>query len=206
MMHGRIAALALSLAMPVGALAAPNYDYIQADWIAAGELELDESSTDYDGYGAEASASIGDSAFLTARYDVVTTDEADIDIDRLSLGLGGHVGNGTTIDLYGVVSFERMEIDSSDGDGFGLTGGIRMTPAAWIEIDPHVGYVDYGEVDGDDVDGFRYGVRTTLNLTEQFGVSLTYRGVDFNLQTDDVSPDPDFDLSDELILGARFSF
>lgn len=215
-MHGRIYAVALLLAAPLSALAAPNYDYIQADWIGSGDFELDEEEADYDGWGLEGSTSFGSSSFLLARYSTVDVDRIDLDIDRWSLGLGGHIGS-ERVDLYGVVSYERIEFDldgppgvaaDDDGDGYGLTGGFRIRPAYWVEIDPSVGFVDYGDVGGDDLDGFTYSLQTTFYFTDPswLAISLTYRGVDFSVEAEDVTPDPDFDLSDEIVASLRVSF
>ncbi|MES1943183.1 porin family outer membrane protein [Salinisphaera sp. PC39] len=199
-----------ALAWPLTANADISYNYVQADWIADGEIDLDTNvpglgngSDDYDGWSIEASGAVTDNLFLLGEYNDLSFDDAgDADLTTLGVGLRAALNpaNGAA-DVYGMLSYEEFD---SDAEGFGLTGGFRWVPTAGVEINPSVAYVDYGEIDGTslDLDGWRYGIRGIFNVTDQVALNAEWRT--HNLEADGGGVNADIDLENEIRLGARF--
>lgn len=206
-MQGRIRLAALLLAVPIGAAAGPSYTYLQGERIADGKTELDGTAdVRLDGYAAEASFALGERGFFRIDYSGIELNFFETDVDRWGMGFGAIKRENDHVDLYGMLSYERLEVDSEDGDGYGLTGGMRITPASWLEINPSLGYVNYGEVGDFDVSGLRYAFRLVFNATEHLGIVAAFEGTDFNIDQSNVNNDPDFDLKKEWRIGARLNF
>lgn len=211
-MQGSLRAAVLVLALPVCAWGAPNYNYVQADWIADGKSELSGAKdARFDGVAGEVSFALGEMGFFRIDYSSIELNPVapgidSLDVDRSAMGFGLIRDEGDYVDLYGMASFERLEVDSEDTDGYGVTGGMRIVPLSWLEINPSLGYVDYGEIGDLDVSGLRYGVRVLVNVTERIGIVGGFEGTDFKIDQENVNDDPDYDLKKEWHLGARLSF
>lgn len=216
-------AIAMSVAaLPFAAFAAPNdqpgapsYTYVQGDYIPAGDA--DGTGHDYDGFGFEGSAAITSHVFVNGRYDRLDVDHSSEDVNRGSIGVGlndfyDYGGpEGTGIGYYGQVSYERLELndvrggDDATGTGYGVDAGLRWMVDPRVEINPHVGYADFGNISGDgtnfgDADGMRYGVRTIGYLTDNVALSAEYVKTDYDIGY----ANQDFD--NEVRVGARYAF
>lgn len=190
------------------AATALNYNYVQGDFILDGEIEIDtpfgSAEEDYDGWDIKGSVAIVPNVFLEGEYSQLEIDGGGGDIEFLSAGLGANVAlpNGAApLDLFGVLSYESIDADGDDGDGFGITAGIRWLPAQHIEIDAYGGYVDYGNVAGSDLDGRRFGIDALFNVTEQIALVAGYRYTE--LEADGGGAEVDFEFRNEISLGAR---
>ncbi|MES1943778.1 porin family outer membrane protein [Salinisphaera sp. PC39] len=209
----RLAATVLFV-LPACALAAPNYDYVQATAaVIKGDAEVDDLAgvdEDFgtDGYAGEISAALGEHAFFQVDHKIVSSDDddVDLDVDRTGMGIGLIRRSSEHVHLYGLASFERIDLDDEDGDGYSLNLGMRLTPSRSIEINPSIGYVDYGEIGDYDVSGMEYAMRVILQFTDAFGLVAAYEGVDYKIDEQGVNDDPDFDLKGQWHLGARLSF
>ena len=216
--------LAVSAALlPFAATAAPNdqpgapgYTYIQGDYIIDGETGGVDA--DYDGYGLEGSLTITQHVFINARYDWVDTDNRSLDGNRGSVGVGVNDffdyggADGTGLGYYGQVSYERLALEdvtgTGEGDananGYGADAGLRWRVHPRLEINPHIGWVDYGDVDDDidlgDADGMRYGVRAIGRVSDNFAVTAAYESSDVETSRRDIGFD------DEFRVGARLNF
>lgn len=205
--------LAASQAAPA---AGDDYTYIQGDWIADADAELGAATGEADGFAVEGSYAVIPALFLQADYSELEDDAGDaIEFTRLGIGarhgLGGYIGEyagyETDLDIYAVASYEDLDTDINiSGDGYGLSGGLRWKPVANLEINPSVGYVDYGELDDSivEADGFRYALRALLGVTERFAVSAEFRMTKLELNTP--GPETDFDIEDEIRVGGRLYF
>ena len=179
-----------------------RYTYFQADFIPYQELDADNEDIDGLGGGFDASWHFWEHTYAFGRATFTDLDgdvqgsSVSSDVELYSAGLGFRQGIPEfegTLDLYSEFSYEHGKLDDvgvddnnlgdADGDGFGITAGARYLPVSRVEINPSVGYVDYG----DNVDGVRFGVRTVVDLTGIFaltaGVDRIAFGNDIDLTT-----------------------
>jgi hypothetical protein len=216
------AAIAVSVSLiPFAATAAPNdqpgapgYTYVQGDYIADGDAS--GVNRDYDGYGLEGSVAITRHVFVNGKYDWLDVDGSSLDANRASVGVGLNDffdyggAEGTGIGYYGQVSYERLALDDinggqdADANGYGADAGLRWMVHPRIEINPHVGWVDYGSVEDDvdfgDADGMRYGVRMLGYLSDNVALTAGYRASEIETDRADIGFD------DEFRVGARMNF
>lgn len=204
-----------------------SYDYVQAAWIVDGDIDVGQRGTtafseDYDGFAVEGSALVGRNIFVTGQATFAEFNGApsisrgiDTSLDQLSLGVGGRlplVTGATALDVYGVASYERVDLFGGAGDGWGATVGVRWQPMPRMEVNPSVGYVDYGEMEiplapgGIEVDGWHYGIRAVYAVTEQFSAVLDYRSQKLDLDSTRFSGSVNVDLENEIRIGARLNF
>lgn len=210
-----VTAMAQSYNAPRVPTAEPGYDYIQADYLADGDMR--GVSRDYGGYGIEASTDLAPNVFVHGRYDRLITDGSGSNVNRASLGIGFHDfydyggPRGTGMGYYGTVSYERLGlrdfVGSRDatGTGFGLNAGLRWLVDPRIEINPSLGYVDFANISGDRLnygspDGWRYGVRVLGTVTDGFALSAEYAKTDYDIGRRSI------DFTNEVRVGARLTF
>lgn len=205
----RIALLTIAaFVWPFAANADIDYNYVQGDLIVDGEFDggIIAPDDDYDGWSLEGSVAITPMIFLRGEYTDLSFDDNG-DADALSLGGGMQTSLGSTegaTDIYGILSYENADLgDGADADGYGLTAGLRWVPTTGIEINPSVAYIDYGEIDGTDLDfdGWRLGLRGLFNLTDQIALNVEWNKYEQEVSTSGVSAD--FGLDNEILLGAR---
>ncbi|MGH8530694.1 MAG: outer membrane beta-barrel protein [Nevskiales bacterium] len=168
-MLGKSWAVALLL-LPLSALAAEglSYNYVEADYFQ-GDIDVPGGEVDFDGFALEGSFGFNEMFYVTGQYADASIDETGVDGDSegISLGIGGHTSQWTGgVDLFGVLSYERAEVDISvtsggitrsfkaDDDGFGVEVGLRSLVTAALELNGSVKYVDVGDADGT---GFEIG-------------------------------------------------
>lgn len=210
-----------ALVWPFAANADLNYNYIQADWIADAELDIEGAGTDDgDGIALEFSGDLSEfmpGMFVFGESMSIETDGdlfgANVHTDTLSLGVGYRAAlipqsGGSQLDAYGTVSIEEIEA-VGDNLGYGIGAGLRWLLMPGLEIKPEVRWVDYGGgsvLGGGDVelDGWRYGVGGVFNLSDK--VALTLSWTTFALEADAPGGDADVDLEDILRVGARLNF
>ena len=215
-------ALVLGMAiLPLTGFAAPNdtpgapdYTYAQGDWIVDGNAH--GAGEDYDGYGLEGSVAITPNVFVNGRYDWLDVDGSSYDANRTSIGIGLNDyydfgrGDGTGVGYYGQVSFERLNLENvpgtggrdADSNGYGADIGLRWMVDRQIEINPHIGWVDYGTLGAGlgSTDGVRYGVRALGHLNDTIALTADFQASDIETANRDLSFD------NEIRLGARVNF
>ncbi|MES1943007.1 porin family outer membrane protein [Salinisphaera sp. PC39] len=194
---------ATAVLWPFATNAAPDYSYLQADWIADGEAETElvSGDHDYDGWAVEIAVALGDHLFFRSAYENLSVDDFG-GARTLSTGLGMHyaIGNPDTgLDLYGLLTHENLETNGDSGDGYGVTAGARWQIMPQWELNPSIGYVDYGDIDSlnGDTSGMRYGIRSVYAVNDLLSVNLGYRMTELD------SDGQDIDLKNELRLGLR---
>ncbi|MBS61693.1 MAG: hypothetical protein CMN27_01935 [Salinisphaera sp.] len=222
MIHMKNTAIALGLAVvPLVGFAAPNdtpgapsYSYFQGDWVVDGNAN--GTGQDYDGYALEGSVAITSHVFVNGRYDWLDVDSSSYDANRTSVGVGANDfydfgrGDGTGVGYYGQVSFERLNLDDvpgtggrdADSNGYGVDAGLRWMVDRQIEINPHVGWVDYGTLGAGlgSADGMRYGVRALGYVNDAIALTADFEATDIETANRDLGFD------NEIRLGARVNF
>lgn len=193
---------------PFAAQADIDYNYLQADWVADGEVEVDgpfgTAEDDYDGWSIEGATALSPNVFLSGEYNGLSFDSGG-DLDGITAGLGLNGPINTTqgeASLYGMLSYEELDGDGGlDADGYGVTAGARWAPATGIEINPSLAWIDYGDIDGTstDLDGWRYGLRGIFNVSDRVALNAEWR-----THSLEVGSNADLDLENEIRLGARW--
>ncbi|MBZ2188432.1 hypothetical protein K8B33_04955 [Alcanivorax sp. JB21] len=189
-----------------------SYSFVQLDYLVDGEISAGPDDLDYRGFSLEAMAEVAPQFFVTAR---ATSAEVDVSggtdptLGAFSFGGGGYLplmqNNGSRLDAYGTLTYEEFILaDFKTSGGYGITAGLRWMPLPQLEINPAIGFVDYGSFDfggGNkvDLDGLRYAVRGLYHATPQFAVALDFRFERLDADGDDLD-------TDEIRLGVRWSF
>ncbi|AXR07448.1 outer membrane beta-barrel protein [Salinimonas sediminis] len=164
--------------------AGPSWDYVEAGYQQA---EIDDAG-DFEpkGYALAASKAIGENFFLKANYSDLSEEESglDTDLSQFSAGVGYRYSATKTTDVYGVVSFERIEIEASafgesveaDDDGFGIEAGIRSMIIDQLELSAAVKHIEMDEGDT----GFVAGANFYITPAIAVGASYEMRDdIDF---------------------------
>ena len=133
--------------------------------------------------GVSGSALLGSNVFITGGYASIGTEieGVDIDLNSTSLGLGfRHALTGTT-DLFGVVSYQKAEVEISvdgegfsvDGNGHGLELGVRSLLTSQFELAAKLQYVD---IEDEGETGF--SISGLFHINDTFGVGAGYATAD----------------------------
>lgn len=205
--------LGASLLLPASAFAAsPNYNYIEGGYVIDGANAIQNTARNhYDGYYINFSGAILDNLFVQgshAEYDVTN---GFVGQDFTSLGVGTNialpVAGFYAFDGYGMLSYELAN-DGLDGDGGGVTLGIRALPVEQFEINPFVKYVNYGQLDtgtpSADLAGIAYGVNFIVNVTKHVGLTASYQQTELNLDPKGGS-NVDYEFNNEFRVGMRIN-
>ncbi|HXG27608.1 MAG TPA: outer membrane beta-barrel protein [Nevskiales bacterium] len=191
----------LLLLLPLAANAEGiGYSYAELNYIADQDFDLSGAgSDDGDGFNFNASFAIDDTFFVNGSYSDVGLDDSNIDVSTFNVGVGGRSPLSSTLDAYGVVSYEDVEVDipgfgDVDDDGFGIAGGLRGLMSANFELNGQVKYTDIGDSDGW---GFKLGAL--------YGFAPNWAaGADYSSsELEDGGADLDID---ELRVGVRYIF
>lgn len=174
-----------------------------------------------DGFAGSLSYHFVNQAYIFARGDFTDLDSprgADIDGDynafSAGLGLRGPLADTRPdesdygkIDIYTEFSYEDLEVDGRlgidnstvksnlDGNGYGATIGLRWLAAKSVELNPYVGYLNYGKPDltlrsegesvrisaDEDMDGVRYGLRAVVDVTDHLSAIVGYERSDLEV-------------------------
>lgn len=191
----RKAAIALAiLTLPSVALAgSPNWSKVEASYVDT-DLGIDTvDDISLDGFRVGGSIAIDQelvvlkNVFAFADFNSVSEDEnsASIDLDHLSAGIGSFKSLSDTTDLYGTVSFERIELstsspltqstsDSEKAVGVGV--GLRSMFTPSIEANAKVDYIAFDEAT------VRLDISAFYHLTNSLSFGLgyeTYKELDY---------------------------
>jgi len=189
-MVGSLLLAAVPLAAQAGDM---SYSYIEAGY---NEADLD-SVADGDGFAVRGSIGFAENFFAFAEYATFGF-PASVDLDQISVGLGGHLGISDRVDLVGRVGYTEFDLSvpglgSDSADGYLVSAGIRGQVTDSFELEGHAVHTDLGSDVGDStalVIGGRYF------FTKNFAVGAEYR-------TGDDLGGADLDV---IYVGARFSF
>ena len=181
------AAVLLSVAS-TQVMAGPNWNQASVSYLSADIGDED----DIDGFGLSGTKLLNSNFFLAGSYSSLTLEtfnafgyEANADLNLLSLGVGARKAVASNTDIYGIVSYERMDLSLSTGfggfysrsiddeSGYGLRVGVRSMVAPKFEINGVISYID---VLDDAETGFGFGAE--YYFTNQFSVGAGYNKSD----------------------------
>lgn len=163
-----------------------NYSFVELDWI---NTDVDNGPSG-DGFYLDGSVGFADHFFVFADYASQSVDV--IDIDALSVGIGGHFGIAENLDLVGRVGYSELDLSapgfSADADGYLVSAGLRGRVADQFEMEAHIIYRDLGNQGGDET---AYSLGGRYHFSDMFAFGAEYQfGED----------------ADTLFAGVRFSF
>jgi hypothetical protein len=171
-----IGGLALAAA-PLAAMAeGMSYSYVEADYV---DVDIDDAPSG-DGFGVRGSVSFADNGFAFAEYVDASVDV--VDIENISVGVGGHYPLASNLDAVGRVGYTEFDLSvpgfgSLSDDGYLLSLGLRGQMSQF-EAEGNVIYTDLS--DGGDETEFEIAGR--WNFTDMFSAGVAYRsGDDVNI-------------------------
>ena len=199
-----------------------SYSYLEAGYVFGDQLEFDDGTDndkfDLDGFRFKGSAALMPELFVwgsTHNFDVDIDDisggDSEVSIDAQSLGVGYRfplVTGPGAVDLWGGLSYERLDDAGTASSGYGATLGLRWLPIPQLELSGFAGYRDYGDLDygdGDDaeVDGSAYGVGVAYHVTRNVALLADWERLALDLDFDG-GGNEDLDI-DAFSVGVRWN-
>ena len=169
-----LGSILLALA-PLAALADDmSYSFVGIDYV---ETDVDGLGESADGVAARGSVGFAEHYFVFGEF--VTQSVADIDIDQISVGLGGHYGLAENLDLVGKLGWTQFDLSApggldADDDGYLLEVGLRGRVADSVELEGGARYTDLS--DGGDETSLYVAGRYHFN--DMWAVGAEYRSGD----------------------------
>ena len=158
----------LLAAAPLAAMADDmSYSYVDLGYA---QSDIDGVGPSADGFGLRGSIGFAQNWFAFAEYAAESVQ--GIDIDTISVGLGGHYNFTEGLDLVGRVGYFEVNLDAggglnADDNGFLVDAGLRGRAGDAVELEGGVRYTDLS--DGGDDTGFYVGGRFHFNKTWALG-------------------------------------
>jgi opacity protein-like surface antigen len=135
------------------------------------------------GFGVSGTKLIGKDFFIAGSYSSLSDDvdlygsKLELDFNTLSVGLGYRHAISNKTDLFGIVSYEDMEVkasfqgesDSESENGYSLQAGIRSLVTENIELSGSLSYVDITDGSETAID-----VSAIYHFTNQFSAGIGY--------------------------------
>ncbi len=169
-----VSALLLSLGTAQAA-ESPRWDRASISYQSV-DIDDDDKLT---GFAVSGSKLLGEDFFVVGSYGNASDDIEGIEFDfnTLSVGLGYRYSISQSADLFGVVSYEDMEIEVSyqgnsasiSDNGYGLRVGVRSMLSEKVELSASLQYVDIADETETD-----FRVSALYSFTEQFSVGVGY--------------------------------
>lgn len=171
-----------------------NYRYLQAGYV---ETDVDVFGETLSGFNVGGSFGFAENFFVFGEYESTEISEggASLEMDQMSVGLGGNYPLSDSVDLVGRIGAAELDLEldtgegsiSDDESGYLVAAGLRGQAGDSFEYEFGVVHVDLGS--GLDDTGFEAGVR--FNFNQNWAAGIEYQDVG-EFQT--------------IFAGVRFSF
>jgi hypothetical protein len=160
---------------PLAALADDmSYSYVDLAYV---ETDIDGVGQSADGIAARGSVGFAEHYFAFGEF--VSESVQNVDLDTITVGLGGHYGLAENLDLVGKLGWFSVDLSGGganfDDDGYLLDLGLRGRVADSVELEGGVRYTDLGGANGDDT-AFYFGGRYHFN--DMWAVGAEYQSGD----------------------------
>ena len=153
---------------PLAALADDmSYSYVDLAYV---ETDIDGLGPSADGFGVRGSIGFAENWFVFAEYSSQSV--ADVDIDDIAVGIGGHYGLTESLDLVGRLGWMQVDLSApggleADDDGYLADLGFRGRIGDSVELEGGLRYTDFS--DGGDDTSVVVGGRFHFNKTWAIG-------------------------------------
>jgi Outer membrane protein beta-barrel domain len=175
-----------------------SYRYFQVGYL---ETDVDFADESVDGFGTRGSFGFADNFFIFTEYNSQEFSETgvDLDIDQLTIGLGGHYPLNENIDLVGRIGAGEIDLElvtplgSAEGDesGYLVAAGLRGQVGDSVELEFGVVHQDFGDDLGFDLSDTGFEVMARYYFTKRWAASVEYQDIgDFS----------------SVLAGVRYSF
>jgi len=158
----------LLAATPLAAMADDmSYSYVDLGYA---QLDIDGVGPSADGFGLRGSIGFAQNWFAFAGYTAESVQ--GIDIDTISVGVGGHYGFTDNLDLVGRLGYFEINLDAggglnADDNGYLADVGLRGRVGDAVELEGGLHYTDLS--DGGDDTALYVGGRFHFNKTWALG-------------------------------------
>ena len=146
-----------------------SYSYVNLDWT---DVSPDQGPS---GDGPSVRGSVGFAGHYFAFAEYGTFDIDVVDVDLMTVGLGGHFGITDRLDFVGRAGYLELDISvpgfNDSQDGWLVSAGLRGRVAERIELEGSVMQRDLGDSGEDTV--FSFGGR--YHFTELFAVGAEFQ-------------------------------
>ncbi|WP_018983630.1 outer membrane beta-barrel protein [Salinimonas chungwhensis] len=159
----------------------PTWNYAEVGYQTTDIDGLDEFEPA--GFSVKGTTSIGEKFFLTASYRDLSDDEMGLDLDmsQFSAGVGYRYSVTRSTDIFGIASFENLDVEASgpggsvgdDESGFGIAAGVRSMVIDQLELSVTAKHI---ELDDTGDTGIEAGA--TFYITPSIAFGATYEKLD----------------------------
>jgi hypothetical protein len=148
-----------------------SYSYVGLDYI---ETDIDGLGPKADGFAVRGSVGFAEHYFVFAEY--VPQSVANVDIDSMAVGFGGHYGLSDSLDLVGKLGWFQVDLSApggldADDDGYLVEAGLRGRVAGSVELEGGARYLDLSD-GGDDTSFYAAG---RYHFNAMWAVGAEYR-------------------------------
>jgi len=183
----------------------PSFTYVGFEYVGTGNLDISVDRTsvdlDLDGYALTGSVELGIFFFQASQFELETEDFLGGNIeDSITMLAAGITFELPQTQVYGLIRGRRDDLSLRVG-GFsldddlevaGVEAGVRVNLTNRLELNANLGVP---AID----DGTSYGVGAQFFVTDNVGITLDFRRLEF--EEDDI--EAEFDTTS---IGVRFSF
>ncbi|MGB0834068.1 MAG: outer membrane beta-barrel protein [Psychrobium sp.] len=145
--------------------------------------KTDADDADFRGFALDGTVLVNENVYLTGDASSTSDDVRGLDIDyrRFSLGVGYQFAVNETTDFFTQLTYEDLSLKASrnndyleiDGNGYGVTAGLRSMYYDRVEMLGSVGFV---EIENDEELEFTIGAKYHFN--DQFSAGVEYNKLD----------------------------
>jgi len=169
-----LGSLMLALAPLAASAEDMSYSFIDPVYV---ETDIDGVGPSADGFGVRGSAGFAQHYFAFGEY--ASQSVADIDLDTIAVGIGGHYGLTESLDLVGRLGWTQVDVSApggleADDDGYLVDMGLRGRIADSVELEGGLRYTDMS--DGGDDTSYFVGGRYHFNA--MWAIGAEYRSGD----------------------------
>lgn len=140
-----------ALLLPFTAQADFSYSWFEVGYIAYADGDTPGGSESGDGIDFQMNFLAGDTVYFTGHASDIELDNGQ-EIDRFGLGLGIHNDPAADVGLFATLTYEDLETQLVQENGYGLKAGARYQLKEDIEIYGDLNYADYDDVKGKFID------------------------------------------------------
>jgi hypothetical protein len=195
----------VSLAPTTAFADSPSFTYIEAEYIAGGDIEVADgslsASLDVDGFAINASVELGIFLLQASRFEL-ESDEllgAQLEDSISSIAVGVTFALPKTA-VYGLIRGRRDELslrgagleEEEDGNSVGLEAGVRFNVTDRFELNANIGSPALDE-------GTSYGVGAQFYVSKNLGLTVDFSSIE--IEEKDITANLDI-----TSIGLRYNF